>query len=69
MSNMLVRPTCRMCGKSFNIVVDVVGYHKWEIGEKYIQDALPMLTPEERELLISKTCGECWNKMWGEYDV
>ena len=34
-------------------------------GGKYIQDAMPYLSADERELLISGTCGTCFDKMFG----
>jgi hypothetical protein len=37
----------------------------WQAG-KYIQDAMPYLSKGERELLISGTCDECFDKMFGD---
>jgi hypothetical protein len=34
----------------------------------YAQDAFPHLTADERELLISGTCGSCFNAMFPEDD-
>lgn len=62
--------TCRCCKRSFDIEVDGIGYMAWNIGGKLIQEALPLNTPAERELLISGTCEECFNYMFGgEEDV
>jgi hypothetical protein len=36
----------------------------WKSEKKYIQDAMPYLSAGEREILISKTCGECFDKMF-----
>jgi len=36
----------------------------WKSEKKYIQDAMPYLSDSEREILISKTCGECFDKMF-----
>ena len=30
-----------------------------------IQDVLYYLTEDARELLISRTCGECWDELFG----
>jgi hypothetical protein len=43
------------------------GFHNWQGGE-LIQNALPELTADERELLISGTCPSCWDRMFGDYD-
>jgi hypothetical protein len=61
-----VKPVvCRMCGEIYPIEVDLEGYQQWKAGE-LIQNALPELSDEERELLISKTCDSCWNKLFPE---
>jgi hypothetical protein len=36
----------------------------WKSEKKYIQDAMPYLSDSEREILISKTCGECFDKIF-----
>jgi hypothetical protein len=38
---------------------------KWMDGA-LIQDAMPYLNPDERELLISRICPTCWVEMFGE---
>lgn len=59
-----VEVTCRHCEKVRTIPnVSVEGLEKWANGEN-IQDALPDLNEDQRELLISQTCPECWEKMW-----
>ena len=57
---------CRMCGNRSTLHdVDALGYIRWsELGEM-IQDALPGLDEDQRELLISGTHAHCWEKMWG----
>ena len=45
----------------------VAGLKAWEDGE-LIQDALPNLTADQRELLISGTCDDCWKTMFGTVD-
>ena len=56
--------TCNKCGsqETFFVVPDDV--LKWQAGDGYIQDIFDYLTASERELMISKTCGECWNDMY-----
>ena len=36
----------------------------WENGE-LIQNAMPYLSADEREVLISGTCGPCFDRMFG----
>ena len=47
--------------------VESADYKNWQEGA-LIQDALPYLTTDQRELLISATCGTCWDDMFGEED-
>ena len=60
---------CRMCGNRSTLHdVDALGYIRWsELGEM-IQDALPDLDADQRELLISGTHAHCWEKMWAGHD-
>ena len=61
---MIIEAECRMCGKQFHLKAEKEDIQKWMNGMN-IQDALPYMPAEERELLISGTCPECWNKMFG----
>lgn len=58
---------CGVCQEVDTIEVDSVGYGKWCAGE-FIQDAMPELDADKREQLISGTCPECFEKMFGEFD-
>ena len=63
----LLEPTCRKCGTTVQIHVIGPDYDRWKSGE-LIQNAMPYLTPDEREILISGTCGPCFDRMFGEGD-
>jgi hypothetical protein len=56
--------SCKGCGSSHTLMVNATDVANWEMGE-YIQDAMPYLSADERELLISRTCGSCWDEMFG----
>ena len=56
---------CRHCQKDHKLMVNMEDVASWQAGE-YIQDAMPYLSAGERELLISGTCDDCWEKMFGE---
>lgn len=62
---MQVSVTCRHCGEEHLINVNARRYTEWKEGKELIQRALPELTPEERELLKTQTCGKCWDEMLG----
>jgi hypothetical protein len=53
---------CRFCGKRELFRVNPSHFRKWSSGEALIQVALPNLSKEKRELLLSNTCPKCWDK-------
>ena len=61
---------CVVCGKrSILHDVDALGYIRWmEMGEN-IQDALPGLDADQRELLMTGTHAHCWETMWEPDDA
>ena len=67
-TKMYVEVTCGVCGKTYKIDVDPVGFKKFEEGTMPIQYALPGLTPGQREMLLSQICEECFDKMLGDGD-
>ena len=56
---------CDHCEKVHTFGYSAQGFALWKNGE-LIQNALPELSAEERELLISRTCGDCWDEMFPE---
>lgn len=54
---------CMLCGHT-GIVKNVpkAGYALWEAGE-FIQVALPMLSADDREQLMTGTHPACWDAM------
>ena len=52
--------SCKSCGVRQRVVVPDEGWKRWKTGA-YIQDALPMLSADIRELLISGYCGNCFD--------
>ena len=63
----VVEVQCPMCGEINALPVPLDGYQAWQNGE-LVQNAFPMLTPDERELLISGICHNCWERMFGVED-
>ena len=57
--------TCPLCGKDHTVEVSLTGYIEWKRGE-LIQNAMPDLTPTEREQLISGLCPKCQSEIFGE---
>ena len=58
---------CIKCTKTETVLVKKADLMAWKKG-KYIQDAMPYLAVDERELLISGICGECFDNMFPNED-
>ena len=57
---------CQCCKVKQPIIeIEHIHLQRWRDGYK-IQDAMPGLTPAERELLISATCEKCFDEMFKE---
>ena len=54
---------CVFCGEMHEIWVSADDYWDWE-PDMHVQDVFPYLSPEEREMLISGICPDCWEKMF-----
>lgn len=61
----IVKINCRKCYQKYSIEAGYQDLLDWREGA-LIQEALPYLNLEDRELLISKTCGSCWRKMFNK---
>lgn len=66
MEKVILKAKCRTCKEVHELEVSQQGLVRYEKGRSYIQDCFPELTVDERELLISGTCGTCFDKMFGE---
>lgn len=60
---------CRTCGRDYVVSCTEAEYLDWKDNNRLIQNAMPHVPKEERELLISGTCGECFERIFrGEDD-
>lgn len=56
--------TCNMCQQPATVEnVSVDALQRWRAGE-HIQNAFPDMSAGDREILISGTHDECWNKLF-----
>ena len=62
-TEVVVKTKCPICGRPQNVVVPREGYENWRYKGKLIQNALPTLTADEREALMTGTCSDCWAKL------
>ena len=58
---------CPYCHKKYIVNVEEQDYHDWTY-KRLAQECFPYLSSAERELLISGTCKECWNKMFKPFE-
>ena len=65
MKNLVITLQCPFCGDYHEVAVSETAYDNWMSGE-LIQNAMPNLTPTEREQLISHLCPSCQKKVFGE---
>lgn len=61
MNNIVIyeTPDCPYCGKSSEVEVEEGPLRAWQRG-KFIQDAFPDKTLDERELLMTGFHASCW---------
>ena len=64
---MKIQRTCPCCNRLQTIEVEDSQYNRWMAGEN-IQIAFPNLTPDQREILMSGICPECWEKIFPDED-
>lgn len=62
----VIKARCFTCNNVFEIAVNKNDYYAWKRGT-LIQNAFPYLTADDRELLISHTCGKCFDAMFGPF--
>lgn len=62
----VVEVSCVSCDAKHTIIVPIAGYKLWSSGQARIQDALPGLTDDEREMLKTNICPVCWDKIFNK---
>lgn len=63
-----IKRKCAVCGKEREIKVPKEGYERWKAG-LYIQEALPTLSDDDREFLMSDICSECFDNLFAEGEL
>jgi len=59
----IVAVDCIRCKETQHITTKTEDLDSWENGE-LIQNAMPYLTADDREILISGICGTCFDNMF-----
>jgi len=60
--------TCNVCGSANKVECEEKDLASWRNGEGPIQQILSYISAADRELLISGTCGKCFDSMFGSED-
>ena len=55
---------CHICGEVNTFTVPVQGFDKYMLTDICIQDALPTVPAEQREMIMTTTCPKCWDAMF-----
>ena len=55
---------CPMCQRENEVIVKTEEFQAWREHGEMIQNAMPGLDKEQREILISGTCPECWKLLF-----
>ena len=64
---MEITKICWRCGVTVVLRMTETQYDKWISSSRgFIQDIFPELSADEREILISSTCGKCFDEIWSE---
>lgn len=59
---------CPICGRVNEIATNEEDYFDWSFDGVLAQDAFPYLSADEREMLVSGICPDCWNRMFPAED-
>lgn len=63
--SVLVGKVCPICHELHQVEVSEADYNTWSDGT-LVQDAFPYLSAEEREILVSGICPDCWDSMFSD---
>jgi len=61
-----VSVTCVKCNKDIVLTGTPSQWSRYRSGAEHIQVIFPEMSSALREMLISRICPECWDKMFAE---
>lgn len=66
---MIVEIECSYCCRKVQIQVNKEDYERYNDpnNEQLIQEIFPYLSADDREILISKVCGKCFDDLMVDY--
>lgn len=60
--------TCSYCNELHKVYCKEEDYNNWKDGAGFIQDIMYYVPPAVRELLVSGTCGKCFDEMFSSLE-
>jgi hypothetical protein len=63
MGKVRVQTQCPRCRRQEVTEYPLEGYQAWKAGQ-LLQDAMPTVSAENREKLITGFCSPCWDRMF-----
>lgn len=64
--NSQVDTQCLICDEIHEIRMTASDYLSWKVMGNYVQEVFPHLSASAREIAISGTCPECWDRMYAD---
>ena len=61
----VVHIPCHVCSRDYIVLVNNEDMTDYLSGSGLIQDIMPYLSDNDREMIISSTCADCWDKLFG----
>lgn len=61
-------PPCLGCGQTTKLEITAEQRQRYYFDREFIQDVFPDWTPDQRELLITGTHPDCWDRLFGDED-
>ena len=62
--------TCTMCGQGGEVQVPAEEFDKWDHGRgPYIQKAMPSVSADVREQILTGTHPACWDALWKDMET
>ena len=55
---------CPMCQKEHEVLVHESDWNNYKQQNMLVHDAFPYLSAEDREMLVTGICPDCWNKLF-----
>lgn len=63
-----IHQKCPHCKQKFVFKISELDFIRWNHYREHIQNVMPYFNEDQREILLSGTCPDCWNILFGKED-